>query len=280
LPTPYAAGELDLDSLVWKDMQLTNVRGPMWVDSSYCLFGDLAAQRQGQPARRMTADAYGGSLAANAVVQHGQNPRYELDLALGGVNLARFASERLGGTDGLSGIVSGKLTLSGTGQSPQSLRGSGEMHVVDGNIYELPFLVTLLKVLKNRTPTSTAFDRSDMRFAIQGEHIQFQQLNLLGDALSLYGNGETNFNRDLNLVFYTLIGPADLPIPLWKSFAGQVSQQGLQLKVVGKWDAPEVQRKALPALNDAFQQLQAEIQAGAATLAPSTAARDVIGPPR
>jgi hypothetical protein len=81
-------------------------------------------------------------------------------------------------------------------------------------------------------------------------------------------------------VFYTLIGPADLPIPLLKSIAGQVSQQGLQLKVVGKWDEPEVQRKALPALNDAFQQIQAEIQAGAATLAPSTAARETIGMPR
>jgi hypothetical protein len=41
-----------------------------------------------------------------------------------------------------------------------------------------------------------------------------------------------------------------------------------------------VQRKALPALNDAFQQIQAEIQAGAATLAPSTAARETIGTAR
>jgi hypothetical protein len=280
LQTPYTAGELDLDSLVWKDMQFTHVRGPLWIDPTVCLFGELASQRQGQAARRLTADAYGGSMAANALLHHGANPRYELDLALGGANLGRFASERLGATSGLSGTVSGKLMLTGMGRSPQMLSGGGEMHVVDGNIYELPFLVSLLKVLKNRTPTSTAFDQCDMRFAIQGEHIQFQQLNLQGDALSLYGHGGTNFNRDLDLVFYTLIGPADLPNPIWKSIVGQVSQQGLQLKVVGKWDDPEVQRKALPALNDAFQQLQAEIQAGAATLAPSTAARDTIAPPR
>ncbi|HEX2477462.1 MAG TPA: AsmA-like C-terminal region-containing protein [Lacipirellulaceae bacterium] len=280
LQTPYTAGELDLDSLVWKDMQFTHVRGPLWIDPTICLFGELASQRQGQPARRLTADAYGGSLTANAVLQHGANPGYELDMALGGVDLGRFANERLGGSGGLSGTVSGKLMLTGAGRSLQMLSGGGEMHVVDGNIYQLPFLVSLLKVLKNRTPSSTAFDRCDMRFAFQGEYIQFQQLNLLGDALSLYGNGETNFNRDLNLVFYTLIGPADLPIPLLKSFAGQVSQQGLQFKVIGKWDNPEVQRKALPALNDAFQQIQAEIQAGAATLAPSTAARDIFSPPR
>ena len=77
-------------------------------------------------------------------------------------------------------------------------------------------LVRLLKVLTNRPPTTTAFNRCDMQFAIQGEHVHFQQLNLLGDAVSLYGKGETNFDRELDLVFYTLIGPADLPIPLWK----------------------------------------------------------------
>jgi hypothetical protein len=115
-----------------------------------------------------------------------------------------------------------------------------------------------------------------MQFTIQGEHVDFQRLNLLGDALSLYGKGETNLDRELNLVFYTLIGPADLPIPLWKSIAGQVSQQGLQLKVVGNWDNPDVQRKALPAVNDMIQQ----IQAGAATMSPSTAVRNTLVPTR
>ena len=145
--------------------------------------------------------------------------------------------------------------------------------MVDANIYELPLLVAMLKVLRNRTPDSTAFNRCDMQFAIQGEHIHFQQLNLLGDAVSLYGNGETDFNRKLDLVFYTLIGPADLPIPLWKTIAGHVSQQGLQLKVVGTLDDPKIERKALPAVNDMLEQLQTEIHEGAATMTPSTAVR-------
>jgi hypothetical protein len=115
-----------------------------------------------------------------------------------------------------------------------------------------------------------------MQFAVQGERVRFQRLNLLGDAVSLYGEGETNFDRELNLVFYTLIGPADLPIPLWKTIAGQVSQQGLQLKVVGSWDNPDVQSEALPAVNEVLQQ----IQAGAATMAPTTAVRDALAPAR
>jgi hypothetical protein len=270
----YTFGELKLDSVLWKDMQFTNVRGPLWIDQQSCLLGNPASAKLTLPARKLTADTYGGSLTANAELQHVGNPNYKLDLAVDGLSLARFANERLGGPSELSGNVSGRLLLTGTGRSVQTLNGNGELHVVDANIYELPVLMRLLKVLTNRPPTTTAFNRCDMQFAIRGEHVHFQQLNLLGDAVSLYGKGETNFDRELDLVFYTLIGPADLPIPLLKSLAGQVSQQGLQLKVAGSWDDPDVQRKPFPAVNDMIQQ----IQSGAATMAPATAVRDAFIP--
>jgi hypothetical protein len=271
--TAHSAGELALDSVLWKDVQLTNVRGPFWADATHCLIGEPAGLQQNQQPRRLIADAYGGSLATNIELVHDTNPSYKMDVHLGGANLARFVNERLGGPNDMNGTVSGKLVIAGTGSSTQTMRGAGELHVVDANIYELPLLVAMLKIMRNRTPDSTAFNRCDMRFSIQGEHIHFEQLNLLGDAVSLYGNGETDFNRKLDLVFYTLIGPADLPIPLWKTIAGHVSQQGLQLKVVGTLDDPKIERKALPAVNDMLDQLQTEIHEGAATMTPSTAAR-------
>jgi hypothetical protein len=234
----YMTGELAIDSLVWKDVQFTNIRGPLWVDRSHCLFGQPASQQQGQALRRVTADAYGGSLAGDARIEHDANSRYGLEVAVGGLDLGRFAGERLNGPRDLGGTVAGTLVLSGAGRSAHALNGSGELHIVDAKIYQLPVLVALLKVLKIRTPDTTAFDHCDMQFTIQGEHVIFQHLNLLGDAVSLYGSGQTNLDRKLNLVFYSLVGPADLPIPIWKTIAGQVSQQVLQLKVGGTWEKP------------------------------------------
>jgi hypothetical protein len=274
--TSYSAGEMALDSLVWNDVQFTNVHGPLWVDSASCLLGEAATAKQAQPPRRITADAYGGSLTANLEIQHDAAPSYKLDLALGGANLARFANERLGGPSDMTGIVSGRLLISGTGHSTQTLSGSGVLNVVDANIYELPVLVAMLKVLRNRTPDTTAFNRCDMQFAIDGGHIHFEKLNLLGDAVSLYGKGESDFDRRLDLVFYTLLEPANLPIPLWKTIAGQVSQQALQWKVVGTWDHAEVQPQTLPGFNQVLEQ----IQASAATMTPSTVTRDAASLPR
>ncbi len=260
-------GELAIDSLIWNDMQLTNFHGPFWSDDAVCYFGQGATAKLAQPPRSLTADAFGGSIVADVALQHAGQPRYHADVSLAAVDLARFARERLGGPNDLTGTVIGTLSLDGAGRSTYALNGKGELHVVNANIYQLPPLVAMLKVLRNRTPDSTAFDRCDMQFDVRGEHIHFNRLDLLGDAASLYGNGETNFDRRLNLTFYTLVGPADLPIPLWKTVAGHISEQGLQIKVDGTWDNPQIHREAFPAVSQMLEQLRTEAGQGAAAVA-------------
>jgi hypothetical protein len=274
-------GELAVDSLVWNDVQLTNLHGPFWADSEYCLLGQPAMDKLAQeklvdqppPPRRVTADVYGGSLTADVWLQHAGQSRYRADISVGGAELRRISREKLGGPDDLTGTVSGKLALAGAGRSTYALQGGGELHVVDANIYELPQLVAMLKVLRIRSPNTTAFDRCDMQFEIHGEDIYFRQLNLLGDAVSLYGRGQTNFDRELNLVFYTLVGPGKLPVPVLNSIVSQISEQSLQVKVTGPLENPNISREALPAVNKMLQQIRTEAQEGAsAVTAPAAAA--------
>ncbi|MCI0492246.1 MAG: hypothetical protein L0Z07_04840, partial [Planctomycetes bacterium] len=47
----YTTGEMAIDSLTCRDLQFTNVRGPIWIDRSVCLFGRRATAKLGQPAR-------------------------------------------------------------------------------------------------------------------------------------------------------------------------------------------------------------------------------------
>ena len=64
-----------------------------------------------------------------------------------------------------------------------------------------------------------------MEFAIQGEHVHFEHINLMGDAVSLYGNGETDFNHRLDLDVLYLDRPGRFADSAWKTIAGHVSQQ-------------------------------------------------------
>ena len=218
------------------------------LERQYHLLPRSSRRRPSSPSRRAasrptsSAAASPPTSSSNTPVSPATTPRFRS----AAIDLARFARERLGGPNDLTGTVSGKLSLDGAGRSTYALNGNGDLHVVDANIYQLPPLVAMLKVLRNRTPDTTAFDRCDMQFDVRGEHIHFQQLNLLGDAVSLYGRGETNFDRRLDLTFYTLVGPADLPIPLWKTVASHLSEQGLQIKVDGTWDNPQTTPRGVP----------------------------------
>jgi hypothetical protein len=268
----FTDGELAIHSLTVKEMQLTSIRGPIYADAQMCLFGLSAsaqsrARDRDKALRAMTADAYGGSLTANIRINHEETQRFRAELALGGADLARFATERLGGPKDLTGTVSGKLSLENAGASMQTMVGRGDLHVVNAHIYELPVLVSTLAVLKNRTPDKTAFNRCDMQFTVQGERVQFEQLQLLGDAVSLYGRGEADMNRRVDMVFHALAGPADLPIPGVSFLMRQATQQILEIKVDGSWDQPVTKVNALPTVNNMLEQMQAEIAPSAPTLA-------------
>jgi prepilin-type processing-associated H-X9-DG protein len=260
----YTAGELSLDSLVWNDLQLTAIRGPLWIDQSsagsVCYLGKHASELQQQAPRDISANAYGGSVVGNMHVRNQGVPNYQLNVSLAGMDLARFANERWHGRNDLTGTVSGKLSVSGTGNSTDALTaGGGELHVVDAHIYKLPVLVALLKVLQSRIPDTTAFNRCDADFTMVGQRIHFQQLNLLGDAVSFSGRGETSFDgRDLNLVFRTLVGRNQVPV--LSPLLGRASEEILQIRVDGTLENPETHAEALPAVGQMIQQIQEELQ--------------------
>ncbi|TWT41590.1 AsmA-like C-terminal region-containing protein [Botrimarina hoheduenensis] len=251
-------GELELDSLVWNDLQLSGIRGPLHCDAVECVVGEgVALKPGGGESRRVSAKAYGGDVTLNSLIQYGGRPRYGLQVDLAGIEVSRLSSEWLARTESISGKLDGRLEFQGVGSSIYGVEGRGQLNVRDANLYELPLLVRLLKVLRNRAPDETAFDRCEAQFTQQGKQIDFQKLNLLGDAVSFYGNGRANLDRQLDLQFHSIVGRNDLTAPALRSLLGQASQQLLQLHVAGTLDAPEIRREALPIVGNMIEQIQA-----------------------
>ncbi|MEO1497756.1 MAG: AsmA-like C-terminal region-containing protein [Planctomycetota bacterium] len=250
-------GTLDLDSVVWNDLMLTAVNGPLHCDDVECVLGEGVAIKTGGESRRVTARAYGGDVTLNSLVQYGGRPRYGLQMDLANVDVSRVASEWLERPEAVGGRLRGRLEFQGVGASIYGLDGRGDLAIEDADLYELPLLVRLLKVLRNRAPDASAFDVCEASFTQQGKQLEFQRLNLLGDAVSFYGRGRANLDRQLDLEFHTIVGRNELAAPALRSLLGQASQQLLQLKVGGTLDAPEIRREALPIVGDMIEQLQA-----------------------
>jgi len=254
-------GELALDAVTYKDIQFTDVMGPLWIGDDRVLLGELVDKQQsGSQPRDLTARTFGGTVFGRGWIARGSVPRFRLQANLSGADLALCAQEVLPGHQDLSGKVRAMVDLWGEGRSLNSLGGAGKIELRDADIYELPVMISLLKILSVRPPDQSAFSEGDIDFTIQGPHIYFSRLNFNGDAISLEGRGEMNFDSDIRLTFRSRLGLRELAVPLLKDILGVASEQIMLIHVSGKIQDPITKREPFPTLNQALQQFQSDLQ--------------------
>ena len=274
----YTNGELSLETATVQDVQLTDVTGPFFADESGVWLGRSAAY-PGRTATPIRAVTYGGAVDLSGHVSLDGIPYYECGIDCRGIDLERLIIERFAGQRRYPGKMDGHVTLRGSGASMTTLTGEGNLHVHDANIYELPLLVSLLKVLRNKSPDTTAFNQSIVQFRMQGQHIYLDKLYFLGDAVSLYGSGYTNLDQELKLEFSGSIGRNDQRIPFWRNVMGRASQGMLRMYVDGTVSNPQVSTQAFPGFLEMIEQIQNDFEVPAAT-APRNAGRSVPSTPR
>lgn len=154
--------------------------------------------------RHLKAKCFGGALAGEAAVVIDPIFRYDVRLTGWGLRLEDVSRHnRLGPEAELAGRAEFHLFLAGTELDVKSLRGGGYIRVPKGRIYNLPPLVDLLKFIKLQAPDGTFFDEAQLQFQITGTHVELEQFDLVGNLISLTGNGRMKLDgSDLHLDVY------------------------------------------------------------------------------
>jgi hypothetical protein len=108
--------------------------------------------------------------------------------------------------------------------------------VENGKMYNLPLILDLLKFLNLRWPDRTAFEDAHIRFSLHGPVIQIDQLDLLGNAISLGGKGSVNLvNKDIKMDLYAVMGRVvSLAVPPLKQLLPEISKGLLKIKMTGR----------------------------------------------
>ncbi len=264
-------GELAIDSLNHKDCQWIDVRGPIWIDDGRILFGSWVDRQENgatayeatgpaQPPRPITANLFGGTFSADGWVVLGREPSYGVDATLTDADLARCAQQLAAGRHNLRGRVLARVDLKGSGFTRNTLSGKGIIRLSDGDVYQLPVMLSLLKILSIRPPDQNAFSAASINYRIEGEHIYFDRIDFEGDAISLLGKGEMDFQSQIALTFSAKVGRGELDLPLVKQVFRGASEQLMLIHVDGPLQDPQTRKEALPAVNEALQHLRDELQ--------------------
>jgi AsmA-like C-terminal region len=149
------------------------------------------------------ATIFGGDIAGQLTLDCQElPPRYELNLTASQIDLKDFGKYNLGNSK-LTGVAVARLHLAGAGLDADTLDGHGTLDVPNGKLYDLPFLLDLIKFLGLRWPDRTMFEELHAQFAIRRRRAYVRHLELFGNAVSFTGQGEINLDgTDLHMDMY------------------------------------------------------------------------------
>jgi hypothetical protein len=204
--------------------------------------------------------------------------KFQLYTSLENADLSRVMQQLCPGQHNLTGKVFAVVNLGGTSDGVHTWRGQGQVRLKDADIYELPVMVSLLKLLSIQRPDRTAFTTSNMDFRIEGDDLEFTQIDFEGDAISLKGKGWMNSRQEVDLKFYTQLGRDEMQLPFFRPVLGEINRQFLLIEVVGPLDHPHVTKTAFPRLNEQLAQMFPELAARAERERPADARGSAWGP--
>jgi len=250
-------GTMRIDSMMYRDIQITSLVAPFSIDNDVFGFGALSRSsgQQGTAPASATARIFGGYLECDGQLEFDGEGGYFVQAALTDGSLSEFATETAMQHHDFSGRAYAGIQLRGNASGSHSTRGNGNISLRDARIYEVPVILALLNVLRIKEPDRTAFDQGEMKFTVNGENIDFQKIELNGDALSLIGKGTVNLDSAVDLDFYTTMGRNRWFIPVLTKLYHASSKQVWWVEVDGSLAAPKTKHQVLPGLNESLKKL-------------------------
>jgi hypothetical protein len=187
----------------------------------------------------LDAPVFGGEISGEGRVDFNSVLRYEMKLVASQLDLAQLSRHNMNGKTELKGLAFAQLHLTGQGTNGMdSLDGNGTLNIPEGKLYNLPFLLDLLKFLGLRWPDRTLFEQAHAKFSIHGPRLTFQELELWGNVVSLKGKGSFNVadGSNVNLEMYPSWARVEQLLP-WalKEISPAVSKNLLKIEVKGKF---------------------------------------------
>ena len=262
-------GDLDVDSLTIYDAQISNIRGPIWMDNERSSGGDFAVREINReavgniapdgpttmPTSAITGQVYGGVVRFDGTIDNTTEGEFYLHTTLADADLKHACRELAPTLTHVQGHVFAGIRLAGQSITTDSWHGDGTVQVHKAQIYELPPMVSLLKLLQIKQVDRTAFDSGHADFRIQGETVNMDRIEFNGDAISMIGEGTVTRDRQLDLDFYTVVGRNRYNIPIISDLYRASSQSFLWIKIDGPSHNPRINQYVMPQLNDSLRQL-------------------------
>lgn len=200
--------------------------------------------------RPFEGEFYGGRLVADAEVPRTEPFTCDFQITVTGAEVSKLA-ERLVLARPVSGRLDGVLVLTRSADRTQLHNiAAGQIQITNGDLWELPVFLSILSVLALDPGFDRRIESAEVKFTVEEDRIRIDQMDFLGSALCLFGDGEMDLDgENLEVVFIPRLGKNGMGdiIPLFGTPIQWLLDlaKGVLLPVVmtGSFDRPQVSVK-------------------------------------
>jgi AsmA-like C-terminal region len=231
-----------LESVVLLGQQITRVESPFRVQSGVAELISLKGR------------FLGGDLWGRGRVTLDPTPSYWAEMSLSNARLEEYA-RTLGGRRAYRGDINARIECNGLGSDIHTLQGSGEAHINDGDLGELPAyfrpVALVTRTINKDVPRvriKTAFDSVDLAFTISHGLWTLEPIKFTGNAFSLQGRGTLDPQSNLDLRLEPLLGRDRFHVWLLSDLSREASAPIVRVHVQGTLAHPDFSIEPLPLL--------------------------------
>ncbi len=247
LPATDVHGTMDLAGLI-RSGRLHRLEGQCQVDSV------MLAGRQGSNLKltlaKITDDPeidishVEGTFASGDLAGQGDylypdsgSSRYDINLVLRDADVRQITNPA--GQD-IHGRVTASLQLGGTWDDPSSRRGHGNVSVVGEKMYNIPVMLGLMQITNLALPTTSPFNQITTRYALEGQKVEFEDIDLKSNDVSMTGSGEMDFSKRTVSLWLATTNPTLVALPILGPLISGANQELLRVHIKGTIEQPKV----------------------------------------
>ncbi len=254
-------GTIRLDKVEVLDMIIAGINGPYTMTEEELVLGNRDViqgrirPRDVPPQERIQAQAYGGSLEMDGLINLRAGSNYRFFAELRNALLESYAARHMNDQSNMKGVVNSWIFVTGDGDSSSNLKGKGQLQINPAALYEVPVVLEMLSALNKlnfAVPNRAAFDYALMSFEIRDRSFWFDPIDLVGDALALRGRGAVGFGGDVVMDFFSR-PTRSKGLPL-SGILPSLATQWVNVKVRGTVDKPQVDISQRPKLDESMRQ--------------------------
>ncbi len=203
-------GHLSIDSCWIMGYHVTNIKGPFRVDKDQIILGSAKMFEPESPQdewstvtreEQIVGRLFNGEVFLDLLAKRTNAMPYWLRCTLRRADLEQWAIQHNYGQSNIKGEVNGYIDLAGDSISPRNTVGNGSLLINPAALYEVPVMLQMFQNLRFAPADDTAFKEAYAQFRVMDEKFVFDDIQLLGDSLSLFGKGTIRFDRTIDLDF-------------------------------------------------------------------------------